>query len=85
MLLAATSFNILIKVVFCLKYLSSLTCYIGFIIGTLFGQELKIARWIFAISGGTTLYIGLAVLVSFSYSNLIRNFLIEFYFLSFLK
>ena len=47
------------------NYLSSLSCYIGFIIGCFFGHEIKIARWIFAISGGTTLFIGLAVLVNF--------------------
>ena len=45
------------------NYMSALTCYIGFTIGCLFGAEDSIAKWIFSISGGTTLYIGLAVLV----------------------
>jgi zinc transporter ZupT len=64
------------------NYISSLSCYIGFTIGCLFGQEIKIARWIFAISGGTTLYIGLAVLVSFYFSNFIISFQLIFFVLA---
>ncbi len=46
------------------NYISSLSCYIGFTVGCLAGKAINVARWIFAISGGTTLYIGLAVLVN---------------------
>lgn len=46
------------------NWLSSNSVYVGCAIGIVFGNDLNSARWIFAISGATTLYLGLAVLVS---------------------
>jgi hypothetical protein len=46
------------------NYLSGNLAYFGCIIGLVFGNNINSARWIFSISGATTLYLALAVLVS---------------------
>ncbi len=45
------------------NYMSGNTAFIGCIIGLLFGSNIDSARWIFAISGGTSLYLALGVMV----------------------
>lgn len=50
------------------NFCSAQSCYIGFIIGVVFGQNLLAARWIFSISSATGMYLSLAVLVSSSRS-----------------
>lgn len=49
------------------NYMSGNSAFIGCIIGITVGSSIDAARWIFAISGGTTLYLALGVLVSESY------------------
>ena len=45
------------------NYISALGAYVGFVVGCIAGENLLVARWIFAVSGATTMYIALAVLV----------------------
>jgi hypothetical protein len=47
------------------NYLSSNSAYIGCAIGILAGESEESARWVFSISAGTTMYIGIGVLVLF--------------------
>ncbi|KAK7098276.1 metal cation symporter ZIP14-like isoform X2 [Littorina saxatilis] len=42
------------------NFLSSLTCYVGLVIGILLGENTSANTWIFAIAGGMFLYISLA-------------------------
>lgn len=53
------------------NFLSGNSAYIGCIVGIIFGSDIEAARWIFSISGATTLYLGLAVLVNLH--NIILN------------
>jgi zinc transporter ZupT len=46
------------------NYSSSNIAYIGFCIGCVTGKSVSVARWIFSVSGATTLFISLSVLVS---------------------
>lgn len=47
------------------NFCSGNSVYFGCIIGLVFGSNIEAARWIFSISGATTMFLGLAVLVSF--------------------
>lgn len=60
------------------NYLSANSVYIGCTIGIVFGNDLNSARWIFSISGATSLYLGLAVLVSNAFGCDFFLFEIEF-------
>lgn len=51
------------------NFMSAQSCYIGFAIGAIFGENILAARWIFSISSATGLYLSLGVLVSLN-SNL---------------
>ncbi len=46
------------------NFMTANVAYIGCAIGIWFGNNIEEARWIFAISGATTMYLSLAVLVS---------------------
>ena len=46
------------------NYMSGNAAYVGCIIGIIFGQDIHAARWIFSISGASTMYLGLGVLVN---------------------
>ena len=45
------------------NFLSSLSCYLGLIIGILLGENTTANTWIFAVAGGMFLYISLADMV----------------------
>lgn len=66
------------------NYLSANSVYLGCAIGIIFGSDLESARWIFAISGATSLYLGLAVLVCirlvFLYMKIVRILISIYYF-----
>ena len=52
------------------NYMSGNLAFIGAIIGIVFGSDMESARWIFSISGGTSLYLALAVMVIYCYFNI---------------
>lgn len=56
------------------NYMSGNLAFIGAIIGIVFGNDMESARWIFSISGGTSLYLALAVMVISIY---LKGFQIE--------
>jgi zinc transporter ZupT len=51
------------------NYMTANSAYLGCIIGILFGSDIEEARWIFAISGATSMYLSLAVLVILDFNS----------------
>ena len=45
------------------NFMSAQAAYLGCIFGILGGSQIESARWIFAVSGATSVYLGLGVLV----------------------
>ena len=45
------------------NFLSSLSCYIGLVIGIVLGENTSANAWVFAVAGGMFLYISLASMV----------------------
>ena len=45
------------------NFLSSLSCYLGLVIGIVLGENTSANTWIFAIAGGMFLYISLVDMV----------------------